>query len=134
MIQAYSQNSQNPLGAAQAMLNSLKLLKFDTFQEGVDMLEEHLEEITKQADQQMQQQVIIQNQEQQFQAQSNQILEQQKAIAKIYEILLSKSLAGAWQVKAVEAKTTPTGEDEIVIGDALKKQAQLDPTKQQAQV
>lgn len=133
MIQAYSQNSQNPVGAAQAMLNSLKLLKFDTFQEGVDMLEEHLEEITKQADQQMQQQTIIQNQEQQFQAQSNQILEQQKAIAKIYEILLSKSLAGAWQVKAVEAKTAAQPEDEAVIQPAIAQQNALNPMNQQAQ-
>lgn len=129
MIQAYSQNSQNPQGAAQAMLNSLKLLKFDTFQEGVDMLEEHLGEITKQGQDQMQQQMIIEQQQQQFQAQSLQILEQQKAISKLYEILLSNNLKGAWNVKNTEAKAAAQTEDETVIQPAIVQQEKLNPAK-----
>lgn len=133
MLQAYSQNSQNPLAAAQAMRNGLKLLRFDSFSEGLEALDEHIDELKADQAKMEKQQMVAQNQTTQQQATTAQILQSQKDIAEMFKILLKANTEKAWDAKIQEIKNTGGDDfkvDDVVIGNAVAEQNEIDPTKQ----
>lgn len=132
LLLGFSQNAgQNPLGAAQALLAGVKMLKFQTYNEGIEMLEHYVEDLTEQAKAASEQQSLIENQNMQYQTQSQQIAATQQQLSSIYEKLLTINLQGAWSVKNTEAKAAAQSEDEPIIQSAVQQQVQLDPRNQQ---
>lgn len=121
MLQAYSQNTQNPLGAAQGLLNGIKLLRYNSFNEGIEQLEEFVEKLTREAKEQFEQQQIIQANQSQFEQQSALIQKQQEQIAELTKLITKINLEGAWSVKKEEVKKGLKEErDDAIIDNSLK--------------
>lgn len=122
MLQAYSQNTQNPLGAAQGLLNGIKLLRYNSFNEGIEQLEEFVEKLAREAKEQFEQQQIIQANQSQFEQQSMLIQRQQEQIAELTKLITKINLEGAWAVKKEEVKSgLQEQRDDAIIDQSMQQ-------------
>lgn len=122
MLHAYSQNVNNPLAAAQGLLNGIKLLRYNSFGEGIEQLEEHVQELIRKQQEDLQQQQVFMAQQEQFKNQSKLVADQQQQISELIKLMTKINLEGAWKVKEQEVKNgMKESRDEAVIDSAIQQ-------------
>ena len=97
--------SVNPVPeAAEAMLNVMKMMKFKSFSEGINLFENYINERKRENEQKAMQEMAVNQSTQAQQQQSQQILQMQAEISRLTSDLAKINLQGAWNLKSQEAK------------------------------
>ncbi len=97
--------SINPtIEAAEAIANTLKMIKFKSLGEGISMFEGYIEDKKKENEQKQMREMTAEQAQVAQQQQSAQILESQKQIASLYSKLAEIEAKGAWDVKGKEVQ------------------------------
>lgn len=101
-LQSY--NQAPTVDGAEAILNSLKIMRSKSFIEGVVVFENYIEKKKKEIEQKQQQGVMLQQQQEQYANMSAQIAQSQAEMAKLTTELAKINLKGSWGLKTEEVK------------------------------
>ncbi len=99
-LQSYSQNPNTD--HAKAILNSLKLMRSKSFQEGIAMFEEFIKAQQAADDKKQMRESAIEHQQKAYQNMSDALDQSKAEMAKLTQKLAEINLKGAWSVKQAE--------------------------------
>ncbi len=102
MMQAYSQ--QPTVEHAQALLNSLKMMRGKSFGESIMMFEQFVTDQKKRDDEKQMREVALEQQSKAYQNLSDQHDQAQAEVAKLTGELAKLNLKGSWDLKKMEAQ------------------------------